>query len=315
MKLRRFRRVLTDRAEELKGDLAKKQRGEEVLTHIPTGLRSVDRHFGGLERGVQTLVVGHSGDGKTSVIENLVEGAARHRLGAALFVIEDPARKVADKAFAKELGVSSNLLGRLEVDADLPERLDAVLSGEHWSDYVAFHAGMVEPDEVLDVIRLLAKSGVNDAPLGVVAIDYAQAFSDAEESMEAVCARMARNLNILAQEYHVATVFGSQAKPAVIARGRAQWERSEEGDVDGYRPGRGDAMWSGRLEQYSKAVWTIFRPGRWRQSHGDTGTRDDTIEINVVKANFGPEGRIVCGWDGKTGRVYDREKDKKGAKT
>lgn len=314
MRLKRFRKVLTNRAAELKGLLAMKEAGQDPLTHIPTGLRALDKTFGGLERGVQTLIIGHSGDGKTVTIENLVEGAARHKLGAALVVIEDPERKSADKAFAKELGISSNLLGRLEVDSDLPQRLDAVLTGEHWSDYVAFHAGHVEPDEVLEVIKSLAKVGINDAPLGLVAIDYAQGFLDTEESMEAICARMARNLNILAGEYNLATVFGSQAKPAVIQRGRAQWERSEDGDIEGYRPGRGDAMWSGRLEQYSKAVWTIFRPGRWRQSHGDSTARDDTIEINIVKANFGPEGRVVLGWKGETGRIFDRT-EKKSAKS
>lgn len=311
MKLKRFRKVLTDRAAELKGDLARKQAGEVVLTHVPTGLASVDKAFGGIERGVQTLIVGHTGDGKTTVIQNLVRGAAEQKVGCAFIVLEDPAKKVADKAFAAELGVNANLLGRLEVDADIPERLDAVLAGAHWSDYVAFHAGLVDPDEVLEVVRLLAKEGVNGEPLGLVALDYAQGFSDAEESMEAVCARMARNMNILAGEYNTATIFGSQCKPQVLERGRAQWDRTQ--DVEGFRPNLGDAMWARRLEMYSKAVWTILRPGRWRQKLGDTGARDDTLELLCAKANFGPEGLVVLGWDGKTGRIYDRE-NKRNAK-
>nr|MBA2630536.1 hypothetical protein [Thermoleophilaceae bacterium] len=150
MKVRRLRGVLNDRAAELKNDLARKARGETILTHIPTGLRTLDSAFGGLERGVQTLVIGHTGDGKTTFIQNLIRGAAQAGIGCAFFVLEDPARKVADKVFAGEMGISANLLGRLEVGADLPERLDAVLDGEHWSDYVAFHAGMVDPDDVLE---------------------------------------------------------------------------------------------------------------------------------------------------------------------
>jgi replicative DNA helicase len=308
VRLQRFRKVLANRAAELKDDLARRARGETVLTHIPTGLASLDKAFGGIERGVQTLVIGHTGDGKTTVVQNLVEGAARNGVGVAFFVLEDPERKVADKAFAKELGISANLLGRLEVDLDVPARLDAALEGEHWSDNVAFHSGMADPDEILEVIGKLARTGVNDVPLGLVAVDYAQGFSDVEESLEAVCGRMARNLNILSGTHNLATLFGSQCKTAVMPRGRSQWERT--GEVDGYRPGRGDAMWSARLEQYSKAVWTIFRPGRWRQSLGDTAARDDRIELNVVKANFGPEGQVVLGWEGKTGRVYDIGKAK-----
>lgn len=310
MKLKRYRKVLADRAAELKGDLAKKLAGEEVLTHVPTNLESIDKEFGGIERGVQTLIVGHTGDGKTTVIQNLVEGAARRGVGCVFIVLEDPQRKVADKTFAKELGVNANLLGRLEVDGDLPARLDAALEGEHWSERVAFHAGLVDPDEVLEVIRQLAKTGVDGVPLGLVALDYAQGFSDAEESMEAVCARMARNLNILAGEHNTATIFGSQCKPQVLERGRAQWDRTD--DVEGFRPGLGDAMWARRLEMYSKAVWTILRPGRWRQKMGDTAARDDTLELMVAKANFGPEGRVVLGWEGKTGRIYDRERKKNG---
>lgn len=309
MKVRRFRRVLEDRAAELKGDIAKRARGEKVLTHIPTGWTSVDSAFGGIEIGVQTLVIGHSGDGKTTFLHNLVENAARAGLGVLFVVLEDPARKVADKSFARQLGVSANLLGRLEVDADIPERLDIVVSESEWADRIAFHAGLVSPGDVLTLVAQLVEVGVGGAPLSLVAVDYAQAFSDAEEGLEQICGQMAHALNQVAIEHQIAVVFGSQVRTKVLERGERRHERT--GDVDGFRPMRGDAMWSQRLMQYSKAVWTIFRPGRWRRDYGDTGAKDDVVELTVAKANFGPEGKINLGWEGKTGRVFDIEKSEK----
>jgi len=303
-----MRDLLAKRATEIKTGLADRAAGKEVFTHVPTNLTSLDGPFGGLELGVQTLIVGHTGDGKTAFIQNLVRGAAERGFAALFFVLEDPGRKIADRHLSGELGVSSNLLGRLEVPKDVGPRLDAAVDRATWADHVGFHDGAVSPDDVLATVRHVAgRGGIGGRRLGLVAVDYAQGFSDAEAGLESVIARMTQNLNNLAKEFDMATLMGSQAKTEVLKRGRDRWERSGQEDVDGYRPGRGDAMWSARAEQYSKAYWALFRPGRWRKHLGDVGAKDDIMEVNIVKQNFGPEGQILLGWDGATARVFDRK--------
>lgn len=66
-------------------------------------------------------------------------------------------------------------------------------------------------------------------------------------------------------------------------------------------------MWSRRMEQYAKTVMVGFRPGRWRRDLGEEA-RDDTMELHVPKASFGPTGWCSLGWDGRQTRVYSKKK-------
>lgn len=298
-------KVVRDRVLRLKEDRARLDRGERVMTHVPTGLRAFDERFGGLEIGILTLCVGHTGDGKTTVLAHLAEYAAKAGFGVLLVLLEDPADKLADRLLAKVTGITANKITRLQV-ADT-ERLDVAVSHLDWTSKVGLVAGTYTPDQVLDIVKQTDEVG--GAPLGLVVVDYAQGFLDDEVGMEQVCAKMARTLNGVAMERGISCVFGSQVKSEVLQRGRQRWERtSASGDPDesGFRPGKGDVMWSRRLEQYAKAVWYIFRPGRWRRELGVDTARDDVIELHVGKANYSQEGAESFRWDGATSTVADR---------
>jgi replicative DNA helicase len=298
-------KVVYDRVAKLKADRARIEAGEVVRTHVPTGLRAFDERFGGLELGILTLLVGHTGDGKTTVLAHLAEHAARAGFGVLLVLLEDPADKLADRLLAKVTGITANKITRLQV-ADTA-RFDAAVPHLEWTKRVGLVAGNYSPDEVLQLVK--DTDAVGGAPLGLVVVDYAQGFLDDEIGMEQVCARMARALNGVALERNLSCVFGSQVKSEVLQRGRQRWERtsaSGEPDESGFRPGKGDVMWSRRLEQYAKAVWYLFRPGRWRRELGVETARDDVIELHVGKANYSQEGAESFRWDGATSTIADR---------
>lgn len=298
-------RVLYNRVAELKDLKERRDRGEAVFTHIPTGLKAFDTRFGGLEIGILTLLIGHTGDGKTAFLGHLAKAAASAGLGVLLVLLEDPAGKLADRYLAGVMGESANKLARLQFDD--PARLDAAAASEaEWAKHVALVSGEYSAQELLQVVD--ETEAVGGAPLKLVIVDYAQSFSEEEGTLEKVCAQLAKGLNVRAGRRGFASVLGSQARTQVMDRGRARWERTlAQGrpDPGGYRPGKGDAMWSQRLMQYSKAVWTIFREGRWRRELGDPTAKDNRIEGNVVKANFGPEGSEVFEWDGKSCTISD----------
>lgn len=301
-------RVLSDRATQLKDLKERRESGEEVYTHIPTGLKRFDEAFGGLEIGICTLVVGHTGDGKTALLAHLAKAAAQAGFGVLLVLLEDPAAKLADRYLASAMGESANKLGRLLFE---PSRIDAAVRGAvddgGWATRVGLVTGSLTADEALRLVR--DTESVGGAALGLVVVDYAQSFSEEEGTLERTCANLAQGLNTLAGERGFAAVLGSQAKPDVIQRGRTRWERTVaqgKPDASGFRPGKGDAMWARRLEQYCKANWFIFREGRWRRDLGDEGARDDTFEINVGKANFGPEGCETFRWIGSSCTILDR---------
>ncbi len=276
---------------------------------MPTGLAGFDKRFGGLEIGILTLVVGHTGDGKTSFMLQLAKGAAMAGFGVLVFLLEDPSEKIADRLLAGMMGESANRLARLQVD--MGPRGEAAYRALAWSTRVDIREGYVTGAEVLDIVSKTTE--VNGAPLGLVIVDYAQGLQDDDGRMEQVCATVARSLNIVSRTKRISAVFGSQVKSEVFDRGRSRWEYSirktgdfKDGDVGGFRPGKGDVMWSRRMEQYSKAVWDLFRPGRWRRELGDSTAKDDTFEVNVSKANYSAEGMEVFAWDGASCTITDR---------
>lgn len=307
--------VLRERTERIRDNLERRARGEVIWTHVPTGLRTIDDLFGGMEIGVATLVTAHTGEGKTSLLARFLRGAGEADLGALGWLLEDPEDRVADRYLAEPTGLDTRDLGRLKLAPDVPKRLEALRYD--WGHNVRVKFGHVTPEDIVRVAERTAKAGGilrpdgSRAPLRFVAVDYAQAFADDEGSMEAVCAWTARSLNELAGEYGFAAAFGSQAKTDVIRRGRLLWEQTNGEDASGFRPGKGDAKWSQRLEEYTKANWSWFREGRWRRHLGDTGAKDDRGELNVNKQNYGPEGQAILGWHGPTTSIFDLDRKKK----
>lgn len=294
-------KVLAARAAELRVLHAKKARGEDVMTHVPTGLRRLDDRFGGLEIGILTLVVAHTGDGKTAVLGQFAKAAAQAGLGVLVILLEDPLARLADRYLAAVLGESANALARLKFDD--PTRLDAALEHTDWARRVGVVAGQLAFDEALEVIDSCHEVG--GAPLRLVLFDYAQGMEDtAEEKLAA----LGWALNARAADRALAAVLASQVTSEVIQRGRGRWERTlAQGrpDAGGFRPGKGDVAFSRRLEQRAKANIYVFREGRWRRDMGDRAAKDDRIELNWGKANFGPEGSEVFGWDGRSCTIYD----------
>lgn len=296
---------LQGRVTHLKDLKAKRARGETVFTHVPTGLRKFDDLFGGLETGILTLVVGHTGDGKTALLAHLAKAAAQAGFGVLLVLLEDPAAKLADRFLAAVMGESANKLARLQFED--PARLDSALGELEWAKNIGLVHGQYTAKEVLELVD--NTKTVGGAPLKLVVVDYAQSFAEDEGTMEKTCADVAWGLNVRAGERGLAAVLGSQVKSEVLQRGRSRWERTlgmGRPDERGFQPGKGDVMWSRRLEQYSKAVWYIFRPGRWRRELGDSGAKDCIFEIHVGKANYSQEGSASFLWEGKSASIYDQ---------
>lgn len=299
--LERLDRVLIARAEEVADGLARRASGEVVRTHTPTGLADFDDVFGGLELGVLTLVMGHTGDGKSVLIKQFARAAAEAGIASQIYFVEDPKRRTADRFLSEDTGIAAHDLGRLAVKESEVADLRRAAREATWAERVAVKFGPVTAEEILSNADTLRTVG--GCPVGLVAVDYAQALAN-EGNMEETCANTARALNVLAMGRNISTVFGSQVVTEVLRRGRSRWDRGNQ-DVSGYLPTLGDAMWSRRLEQYSKAVVVPFRPNRWKKELGED-CQDDVLELHVPKASFGPSGWVGLGWDGAHSRIYSK---------
>lgn len=295
LRFRTFAAIVSEEAHRLVDDKARADRGEDVLLQIPTGLRDLDEN-GGLELEVVTCIAGPTGEGKSALKLQLARAAASADHEVVSLDFEDPASKTAQRELAGETGIPAFRLGRLGFGAeDSPRILAAAAGVEAWGSRVRTHAGLLNADQVRESLDMFP-----DAKL--ILVDYAQALPGRGGSLEREIADLAWDLSEDAQRRRRSVVIFSQTIPQIEERGSRRFER--DGSIEGYRPGPGKMYiaWARALGERAKAVWYLFRPGRWGRKHG-LQMKDNTLDIIVDKANFAKEGTTTVGWAG--GRLYD----------
>ncbi len=294
--------VLRERYESLVAEKGMRDRGIDPRTNILTGLREFDKKAG-IERSVLTVIGAPTGEGKSIFKKHLQEVAAHTGLKCLDLSFEDPPERSADRTFSTITGINNARLASGPTDKELARVAMALEETEGWSDNIEYHYGLKTPEECLELITN------SDADL--VQVDYAQAFPDGAKGLERVIADFAWALGVDAQERKRATIVYSQLKPQVEKQGVERAEASRrfgkmaETDIGGFRPfGMSDLAWSTSLGVRAKGLGFLFRPNRYRRRYGED-VPDDRMELIWPKKNFGSEGSVVVGFDGRTARLFD----------
>lgn len=294
--------VLLRQAQRLKSDVHRKDSGETLLGHVPTGFRELDDTYGGIRRGVATALVAHTGVGKSSFARQCVRAAAEAGAGVLYIIGEDPEDATAERYFADDTSVSATEMGRLDLSGgQLADIAAAARAAGTWAKRVRPIFECPSVDEVLELID--ETKDVGGVPLTEVVLDYAQVFGG-EGNLEQDLARLGRGVQERAAARNLAALILSQASNDVIRRGREQYLRTKE--VRGFVPGKGDIEWCKRMEKSTKAYLVLDRPGMWRREMGEDDP-DNTAELHVKKSNFGPTGWVQLGWDGPRCRFYSKD--------
>lgn len=188
-------------------------------------------------------------------------------------------------------------MGRLDLTPGELDRIErAAVDAAEWARNieVVFDAPSVE--ECLTMVD--DTKTINGKPLVLTVFDYVQIFGDAD-NLEAQVATLSRGMAVRAVARNLANLLLSQASNSVITRGREEYQRTKK--VNGFVPGKGDIEWCKRMEKSVKAYWVLDRPGMWQREMGEDAL-DNTAELHVKKANFGPTGWVPLGWDGEACR-------------
>lgn len=295
--MRTWDQCLIQGAQKLRDDAARLASGERILRHVPTGFNQLDDTFGGLRIGIMTEILMHTGDGKSAFMRQLAEAGAQSGVGVLWFVAEDPEDATVERQFAGDTGIPTEQIGRVQLDtAELARIGTAVQSAKPWARRVLPVFGAQDVDSVLATVD--ETTSIGGAPLGEVLIDYAQVLAPPAD-MEAEIARLGIGLHDRSRARKFASAVGSQVSNTVIQRGRDGWYSFK--DISRIRPSLGDTEWCKRLEKLVKAAWSVYRPGRWIREFGGEA-EDDTAELHVIKANFGPLGWINLRWNGPATR-------------
>lgn len=286
----------------IKDALARKARGEEVHTSIPTGLRSWDMN-GGILRGILTVLGAATGEGKSIVGLQLARGAANAGFKVLKIDFEDPAEKTADRELSNLTGINSKLLGRLELEEfDLARLETATQEIKAWAENVVHHVGLLTVEQTL---KLMEQSEAD-----LILVDYAQAVPEGDGGMERTIARFAWEANALAQRKNCAVVVFSQIIREVEQRGyrifeRAKFKDPDKVDVSGFCPtGLSDIAWAKSLGERAKELGYIWRENRIAKKLG-ANVKDNRIRIIFAKVNFGEEKDMVFEFDGPTATIRE----------
>ena len=298
--VRTLDKVLLENASRLCDNVTRRGRGEKVLTHVPTGFKSIDDKFGGVRFGVATELLAHTGDGKSAFLRQLAEGGAKAGAGVLWIVAEDPEDATSERQFAADTGIDTTEIGRLDLsDPQLKQIQQSALEAGKWAKRIL---PIYDAQDVESVFQLIDDTRVvGDVPLSEVIIDYAQVLGQSR-NLEDDIAKLGQGLHERSRitesnPRKLATVIASQVSNDAQKDGRDAWYKNR--DITRIRPPLNSTEWCRQLEKKCKAIWSLVRPGRWLREFGEDA-QDDYAELHVIKANFGPMGWAELGWDGPT---------------
>lgn len=250
---------------------------------ITTGLESLDKLTGGLQRSDLILLAARPSVGKTSLAMNIVNNAAllgKHKV--AVFSLEMPKEQITQRTLCSVSGVSMEkaLKGKLQ-----PSDWSALWEGsKKLSDAKIYidDSSMNTSVQILSKCRRLKRE---QGGLDLIMIDYLQLMSPAKKSKEAnrqnEVAEITRNLKIAARELNVPIILLSQLSRDIEKR-------------EGHEPVLSDLRESGAIEQDADIVMFIHNPSRY----GDLQVEDgpNICELIVAKHRNGSLAKIKLKW-------------------
>jgi hypothetical protein len=310
----RYTEVLQARYTELVREKEMRDRGEDPRTVIYTGLSDFDEKSG-IDRSILTVIGAPTGEGKSIFKKHVQEHAAMRGMRSLDLSFEDPPSASADRTFSTLTGINNAKLKKGADDGELTRVALALDEAAEWADNIQYEYGLKRVEQAWEIIQRAGDDGVD-----LVQIDYAQAFPAADDkTLERTIADFAWVVAEWAQDSKAAVIIYSQLKPEVERRGvdraessrRFSKEKDTGVDIDGFRPfGVSDLAWAAALGTYAKGLGFLFRPGRYRRRYKEN-VKDDRMELIWPKKNFGSEGTVVVGFDGRTARLFDLPKETK----
>jgi replicative DNA helicase len=231
------------------------------LSGTATGLRSLDRMMGGLQRSDLVILAGRPGMGKTALATNIAYNVAKAWVGevrpdgrteavnggiVGFFSLEMSAQQLATRIISEQTEIASHRILRGEIDpGDFDRIAEAAREMEQIPLYIDETGGLSIAQLAARARRLKRQRG-----LDLMVVDYIQLLSGssrrAQEGRVQEVTEITTNLKALAKELNVPIVALSQLSRQVENR-------------EDKRPQLSDLRESGSIEQDADVVMFVFR--------------------------------------------------------
>ncbi len=174
------------------------------VTGIRTGLPSLDRELGGLQRGDLIILAGRPSQGKTALAMNIADHVGKvEKLPVVVFSLEMGGAQLAMRLIASETGIDQKRLRSGQVEqsdwARIVDVLESLKDVKSWID----SSSVVTVGQMRARLRKLVRAV---GRLGLVVVDYLQLVSGTEaekENRAVVVSAISRGLKRLAKEFDV----------------------------------------------------------------------------------------------------------------
>jgi replicative DNA helicase len=260
---------------------------------VTTGWADLDGMLTRLRPGQLVVVGARPGMGKSVIMINL---AVHVRVNLGLPVLYASLEMSEDEIAMRMISQMAKI--------DLSRLQKAAMTDAEWlraSDYGAriaeFNDLIIDDNASMNVAGLRAtirRMRRNGMPPALVVIDYLQLMSSGKraESRQAEVSEMSRGLKVLAKEFGVPVVVGSQLN-------RESEKRSSK------RPMAADLRESGAVEQDADVILLLHREDVYEPESPRAGE----IDVIVEKNRQGPRGVVTLAWQGHYARAMNFERE------
>lgn len=233
---------------------------------VPTGIRALDARIGGIPLATVTAIGGRPGSGKSSMLLNVAEHAARLGKVVAIFTTEDPRDRWNERLLARHTGVSvDRLYGRTLKPHELQAASRAADSLRELEKLHIIHAhGM----GAQGIIRTSMALGAE-----LVAVDYIQKLKTPAPKMK-LHEAIEQNAKLLGD------YAGKSGSGVIVAS-----QLSKDIEREQRRPTTGDLRYGDGLVQEAKLILLLHNP----KSDAEQNQR----ELLVAKRNQGESDMLI----------------------
>ena len=262
------------------------EKGPDAARGVMTGWRDLVEVLLGLHPGEMVTIGARPSVGKTTVMLNAAAYAALVLGIPVLFgSLEMSTQECTERILAAEGGVSLHSIRGASLDDGDWERL-----AKAYGKLASCPHLMISDDPYLTVqgirseLRSMRRAGI---PAGLVVIDYLQLMTSSgrTESRQAEVSEISRGIKLLAKEFDVPVMVGSQLN-------RGPEMRSD------HRPLLADLRESGSVEQDSSIVILLYREDAYEQESPRAGE----IDLIVSKNRQGPQATVTLAFQGHYAR-------------
>lgn len=261
---------------------------------ITTGIPDLDAILK-VERGDLVVIAGRPSMGKSVLVQQMAEHAARYHGASGVFALEMRLEQLGIRALAREASVP---MGRIR------EGVDITASDRNWLERA--DAGVVSlPVYVDDSSKLTPEMMVAKATrlkrqrpdLCAIFLDYLQLAEDdgRDDNRNTAIGKLTRAAKVMAKDLEVAVYLASQLNRTLEARTCK-------------RPINSDLRDSGAIEQDADIVLMLYRDEVYT---GPASNDRGMAEIIITKQRQGQLGTVRARFEGAYSRFGDRRVDAK----